>query len=81
MIKPIIDAAPDVRQLALDAWKESGEKFPTARPAKRFDWMVEHYGYHPEEVQGRSTRRPAGWIHDAVMAQMDLQRRALQKEQ
>ena len=60
MIKPIVDAAPDLRKLALDAWKESGEKFPNARPAARFAWMVEQYGYHPEEVQSNWPRRQAG---------------------
>ena len=36
LIKPIVDAFPDPRQLALDRWEESGEKLPpNAKPAAR----------------------------------------------
>ena len=83
LIQLIVDAFPDPRQLVLDRWEESGEKLPTGtKPAARFDWMMKQYGYKSEEVQGRKRLggRPAGWIHDAVMSQMDLQRIARKKE-
>ena len=65
LIKSIVDAAPDLRQEALDAWKESGEKLPpNAKPAVRLARMVKEYKYDPEEVQGKSRvgTRPVGWI-------------------
>ena len=64
-IKPIVDAAPDVRKQALDRWKESGEELPNAKPAARLAWMVNKYGYHPEEVQSPYLR-PAGWVYEAI---------------
>ena len=73
-------AAPDLRLEALDRWKELGEKLPNAKSAASLTWMVEEFGYDPEEVQCRSITRPSGWIYQAMMSQSDTQNYHHQKK-
>ena len=80
IIKPILDAFPDPRQVVLDRWEESGEKLPPhTGPVARFDWMREQYGYSPEEVQN-NWHRQAGWVYKIVHAQRVKENYQRQKE-
>ena len=68
-------------QLVLDRWEELGEKLPPhTRPAARFDWMREQYGYRPEEVQSPYLIRPAGWVYEVVNAQRQKENRQRKKD-